>query len=141
MPSHWQSHEPDIGPLDPATRRSWRVKFAEAIHGVKLGVRGQASFYVHFFFTVLAIAAGVILECERVEWCLVILCIGLVLTAELFNSALETLFHGLDHETQERLTGVLDIAAGAVLMASLTAFLIGGIIFGRRLLLFADVPF
>ncbi|MCZ2342078.1 MAG: diacylglycerol kinase [Bacteroidales bacterium] len=139
MPRDWPILDADTTSSSSSNRRGWREKFAEAIRGVQLGVRGQASFFVHFFFTALAIAAGVILECERVEWCLVILCIGLVLTTELFNSALERLFHGLDADTKQRLTGVLDIAAGAVLMASLTAFIVGGIIFLRRLLLFADV--
>jgi diacylglycerol kinase len=68
-----------------------------------------------------------------VDWCLLLGCIGLVLTAELFNSSLETLFHGLDEATKNRLTGVLDISAGAVLLASLTAALIGGIVFLKRL--------
>src|SRR3989441_10548758 len=89
--------------LDPAEtllrsrpRRSWRAKFGDAFRGLKLGVRGHSSFFVHFFFAALVIAAGIVLRCEPLEWCLVLSCIGLVLTAELFNSAIETLFHGLD---------------------------------------------
>ena len=50
----------------------------------------------------LAVAFAVALECSLVEWCLILLCIGGVITAELFNSALETLFHGLDEATRSR---------------------------------------
>jgi len=49
-------------------RRSWRGKFADAFRGIKLGVRGHSSFFVHFFFTGLAVAFAVALECSLVEW-------------------------------------------------------------------------
>jgi diacylglycerol kinase len=64
-----------------------------------------------------------------VQWCLLLGCVGLVLTAELFNSAVETLFRGLDEPTKARVWPCLDIAAGAVLLASITASVIGGLIF------------
>jgi diacylglycerol kinase len=113
--------------------RRWRDKFREAIRGIKLGIRGHSSFSVHFFAAAVAIAACIALDCRLVEWCLILLCIGGVFTVELFNSAIETLFHGLDPETKSRWNGSLDIAAGAVLTASLFAALIGVIVFGNRL--------
>jgi diacylglycerol kinase len=119
--------------------RRWRDKFREAIRGVKLGVRGHSSFFVHFFFAALALAAALALQCGFVEWCMIFGCVGLVLTAELFNSSIETLFHSLDSESKRRNRGSLDIAAGAVLIASLTAAMIGLIVFGRRILLLLHV--
>ncbi|MBL8796571.1 MAG: diacylglycerol kinase [Planctomycetia bacterium] len=119
----------------PKPRRKWREKFADAFRGVKLGVRGHSSFFVHFFCAALALTAGVVLRCDYWDWCLLVLCIGLVLTAELFNSTIETLFHGLDQFTKDRIKGCLDIAAGAVLLASATAVIVGSIIFLRRLAL------
>jgi len=113
--------------------RRWRDKFGEAVHGIKLGVRGHSSFSVHFFAAAVAIAACITFRCSVTEWCLILLCIGGVFTAELFNSSIETLFHGLDPETKSRWNGCLDIAAGAVLTASLFAVLIGAIVFGNRL--------
>jgi diacylglycerol kinase len=113
-------------------RRRWRDKFREAFRGVKLGVRGHSSFSVHFFFAALAVAAAVALDCNLVEWCLLVFCVGGVITAELVNSAIETLFRGLDESTRSRWNGSLDIAAGAVLIASITALLIGSIIFINR---------
>jgi diacylglycerol kinase len=125
--------EPDE-PRSRRHRRRWRDKFREAGRGIKLGIRGHSSFFVHFFFAALTLAAGVVLECNLYQWCLLIGCIGMVFTAELFNSAIETLFHGLDPETKGRLKGVLDITAGAVLMASLTALVIGTLLFGYQFL-------
>lgn len=120
-------------PAPPKPRRSWRNKFRDAFRGLKLGIRGHSSFFVHFFFAALVIATALALRCELVDWCLLLGCIGMVLTAELFNSAVETIFHGLDEESKARVRASLDIAAGAVLLASLVAALMGSIIFVSRL--------
>jgi diacylglycerol kinase len=126
---------PDAVEPSPAPRkkpRPWSEKFREAFRGMKLGIRGHSSFYIHFFFAALVIAMAAVLECGWVEWCVLLMCIGMVFTAELFNSAIETLFHGLDAESKNRIQGCLDIAAGAVLMASITASVVGGIVFIRQ---------
>src|SRR5258707_8035916 len=94
-------------------RRPWRAKFLDAFRGLKLGIRGHSSFFVHFFFTALVVAAAIVLRCDVLEWCLLLGCIGMVLTAELFNSAVETLFRGLDETTKSRAWPCLDISAGA----------------------------
>ncbi len=117
----------------PRARRPWRQKFGAAGRGIKLGIRGHSSFFVHFFFAALVVVAAIVLRCELVEWCLLLLCIGLVLTAELFNSALEIMFRGLDEATRERCWRCLDISAGAVLLASITTAVIGSLIFLNRL--------
>jgi len=128
---------PAVRPYPTATRptgvRRWQDKFHAAFRGIKLGVRGHSSFSVHFFCAATAIAACVALDCRLMEWCVILLCIGGVFTAELFNSAIETLFHGLDAETRGRWNGSLDIAAGAVLTASMFAALVGTLVFGNRI--------
>ncbi len=118
----------------PRSRRSWRDKFRTAFRGIKLGVRGHSSFFVHFFVSALVLAAAIVLHCDLVQWCLLLGCIGLVLTTELVNSAIETLLRGLDEESKARSWPCLDIAAGAVLLASITASVIGSIIFLSRLI-------
>jgi diacylglycerol kinase len=117
----------------PRRQRSWKHKFRDALRGLKFGIRGQSSFFVHFFFTALVITAAFVLGCSSVEWCLLLGCIGFVLVAELLNSAIETLFRGLDADAREKAWPCLDIAAGAVLLASLIAAMIGSIIFLTRL--------
>src|SRR6266436_7605388 len=119
-------------------RRSWRAKFRDAWRGIKRGVRGHSSFYVHFFFAVLAVAAGLVLRCNRIDWCLIAGCIGFVFVTELFNSAMETMFHGLDEATKSRMKGCLDIAAGAVLVAAITAVAIGMVVFVPKLRVLLD---
>lgn len=114
---------------EPERRRhTWNDKFRVALRGIKFGVRGQSSFFVHFFVTAMVLAAAIVLECSLIQWCLLLGCIGFVLAMELVNSAIETLFHGQDEETKKRTWQCLDIAAGAVLIASLTASLVGAMI-------------
>lgn len=124
-----------LAPDDPPrrARRKWRAKFGDAFRGWKRGVRGHSSFSVHFFAAALVIAGAIAFRCEWVEWCLLLAGIGAVLTAELFNSAVEALFHGQDESVKPGNYQALDIAAGAVLMASVTAALVGAVIFGRRI--------
>jgi diacylglycerol kinase len=127
----------DVALSEPAAprkrRRRWPAKFKDALRGLKLGIRGHSSFFVHFFAAALVLAAGLVFQCSLLEWCILLGCIGLVLTAELFNSALETLFRGLDEATKDRAWPALDISAGAVLLASLTASAVGLMIFLPKL--------
>jgi diacylglycerol kinase len=121
-------------PEPPRPRRSWTAKFRDALRGLKRGIRGHSSFSVHFFFAALVIVAAVALGCSPIEWCVLLGCIGFVLTAELFNSAIETLFRGLPVEAKDRTWQALDIAAGAVLLASITASVVGCLIFIPKLM-------
>ena len=122
-------------------RRPWAQKFRDALRGLKFGIRGHSSFFVHFFAAALVIAAAVGLGCTLEQWCILLVCIGFVLTTELINSALETIHRGLDPQTRERNWIALDIAAGAVLVASITSALVGVLIFGNRVLnLFGLLP-
>ena len=137
-----QDHPPasahaDWSPITGAhrKRRRWKDKFREALRGVKFGIRGHSSFAVHFFFAALVIASAFAMQCNPIEWCLLILCIGMVFTSELINSAIESLFHHFDDGTRSRLCHCLDISAGAVLVSAVTAAIIGLIIFVNRLLL------
>jgi diacylglycerol kinase len=120
-------------PVRRRRRRPWRDKFRVAFRGFKFGVRGQSSFSVHFFFAILVVVAAWAFTCTLLEWCVLLGCIGLVLTAEMFNSAIEILFRGFDEETRERSWPALDIASAAVLIASITAAVLGLLIFLPRL--------
>jgi undecaprenol kinase len=115
-------------------RRRWRDKFREALRGMRRGIRGHSSFFVHFFAAALVVLAAFAFRCNLFEWCLLLLCIGGVFVAELFNSAIEMLIRGLDPAAREHCKCCLDIAAGAVLMASVFATVIGTLIFGARVL-------
>ena len=114
------------------SRRTWAAKFADAFRGVWLAVRYERSFRIHLPMALAVLVLAGVLRCDWLEWCVLIGCIGAVFAAETSNSSLETLFHALDNATKSRVSGVLDRAAGAVLLVSLTAVAIGLIVFGRK---------
>ena len=115
-------------------RRLWRDRLGPACRGIKVGVRGHSRFFVHIFCTALVLAAAIVLRCDLVQWCLLLGCIGLVLVTELLNNAIESLYRALDEESMRRASPCLDIVAGAVLLASVTASVIGSLIFLSRLI-------
>jgi diacylglycerol kinase len=118
-----------------SSERSWPQRFRDAFRGIKAGIRGQSSFFVHFFVAAVVIAAAIVLQVDLYEWCLLLLCIAGVLTAEMFNSALESMAKAITGEQDPHLGNSLDIAAAAVLLASIGASIIGAIIFTNRLAL------
>ena len=72
--------------------------FGYAIKGIKSAFISEPHIKIQFFFATVTIAAGFILNISRIEWCLVILCIVLVIAIELFNTAIEKI---MDHVTPE----------------------------------------
>ena len=115
-----------------AHTNSWPAKFACAFRGVYIGVVGQSSFIVHIAFTVAVLLAGYWLQVSRLELCVLILCISLVVAAELMNSAIEALAKAVDEKPNEYLRNSLDMASGSVLLAALGASATGLIIFVRQ---------
>jgi len=114
--------------------RSWAKKFADAGIGIISAAKGQSSFAVHFVMTVVVIALAAILKMTTEEWCLLVLCIAVVLAAETFNSALEAMAKAVDKNFNEHLGTALNMASGAVLWVAIGSVIVGCVIFGRRFL-------
>ena len=113
--------------------RSWARKFRDAFRGLKEGVRGQSSFAVHFCVAAAVIVAGLGLRVSLTDWCLLALCVAGVLTAEMFNSAFESMAKAITEDSHPHLGNSLDIGSAAVLVAAIGASIVGAIIFGHRL--------
>jgi diacylglycerol kinase len=120
-------------PVEFARRTDWVGKFRHAFRGAKRGIRGQSSFFVHFFFAALVVAGAMALGATLLEWCLLLLCIAGVLSAEMFNTALERLARAISREYHPDIGAALDISSAAVLVATLGAVVVGTIVLGNRL--------
>jgi len=105
--------------------------FGYAVLGVWRAVRNEANLRIELALGVLALALAYWLGAPLVP---VVLAAGLVLTAELFNSAIEALVDLASPERQELAAAAKDMAAGGVLVAALCAFLVGLAILGPPLL-------
>ncbi|MEI7863242.1 MAG: diacylglycerol kinase [Planctomycetota bacterium] len=116
----------------PFASRPWSAKFAVAFRGLFRALRSQSSFGVHLPIALLVAAAAAILRATAVEWGILLLAIGIVLLAEMFNTALESLARALQTGPHPRVRDALDIASGAVLLASLLAAAIGLTVLGHR---------
>ena len=112
----------------------WMRKFSNAARGIKIAVRGEISFFGHLFATTVVVLAGAVLDISQTSWCLLTLCIALVLVAEMFNTALERLSRVITEEHNPRIRDALDVCAGAVLLASGGAVIVGIVLLGRPLL-------
>jgi diacylglycerol kinase (ATP) len=119
------------------TSGSWLARrirsFQCALRGLAGLVATQPNARIHLAATVGVVTLGLALHIERWEWCAVLAAIGLVWAAEGLNSALETLADHVAPEQHPRIGRAKDLAAGAVLAASLAAAGIGLLVFGPRL--------
>ena len=84
---------------------------------------------IHFFLTIAALALSVSLKISLYEWYAIIIVIGMVLSAEAFNSAIEALMDHFNPGFHPVVGKVKDLAAGAVLFTAISAGIIGTIIF------------
>ncbi len=109
---------------------SWLRKFQNAFRGIAVGVRGGRtnSFLVHFPLAIAAIVAGLILGVSKQELMILLLCVGIVMAAELFNCSIEYLARSITNQPDENIRNALDIASGAVLFASLIAAIVGAVV-------------
>lgn len=128
--------EPLSGPTPEKSRFTVRARarsFRFAFAGVWALLRREHNAWIHLAAAAGAIAAGVAWRISRVEWCLVLLCIGLVLAAEAFNTALESLADAAKPTPDPLVGRAKDLAAAGVLLVSIAAALVGLLIFGPHL--------
>lgn len=112
---------------------AWQVahnlgaSFQYAGQGIVYALRTQRNFRIHGLVTVAVISLGTALQLPRVHIAVLGLTCGAVMTLELVNTALEAVVDLTVQQTYHELAKVAkDCAAGAVLIAALTAVLVGG---------------
>jgi diacylglycerol kinase len=106
--------------------------FVYAWRGIFAGGAGR-NFRVMLAVAVIVIVLGFFLNISLMEWCLVTLAMGLVLSLELLNTAGEKLVDILSPDHDPRYGMVKDILAGAVLVAALFAAIVGTLVFLPKL--------
>lgn len=103
--------------------------FRFAIAGILEVIKAENNFRFHIFAAFCAVFASFWYQIAATEWLFIILAIALVLVAEAFNSAIEKLVD-LASPQQHPLAGwIKDVAAGAVLIATIAAAIIGLVVF------------
>ena len=116
--------------------RKFKVKSKKLINSFKYAIQGIFSSFkternmkIHIFIMFLVIAFGIILKINKYEWIICVLCFAIVISGELFNTAIETVVDMVMPYKNDKAKIAKDISAGAVLTLAIGAAIVGVIIF------------
>jgi diacylglycerol kinase len=113
-------------------------KFAEslsnALRGLRFSYRSQRNMTLHTAAAAAAVILGLLLRISFSEMALIILLIASVIVLELLNTAIEEIVNMLTLSRKMRAMVAKDVSAAAVLVAAISAVVIGGLIFVPRII-------
>lgn len=104
--------------------------FADAIDGVVTAVREQGNVRIQLLIALVVVGLAAWMHFDALRWALIALTIGLVLVAELANTALERAVDCASPERSETARAAKHAGAGAVLVAALISVGVGVALFG-----------
>lgn len=110
------------------------ASFRYALSGIKSSLTNEPNIRVHFVFAFLTLGTALFMTVTTIEFAVLILTIGLVITLELVNTAVEAIVDIVSPEIRPLAKVAKDVCAAAVLTSSATAFFVGLAIFGPRLI-------
>ena len=108
--------------------------FKYAIEGIISSFRTEQNMKIHVFIMIVVIILGIILKLSASEWIILTIVIALVISAELFNTTIETVVDMITKEKNEKAKLAKDVAAGAVLVLAIGSVVVGLIIFIPKIL-------
>lgn len=107
-----------------------RIKsFSYAFNGLKVLIIDEHNSRVHFFFSISVIILGAYFKISSIEWLFIVASIGIVISMEAINSAVENLADFVSPNFHVLIKKTKDLAAASVLISACMAFTIGIIIF------------
>ena len=117
-----------------------RVRSANhAWRGIRIFFKSTHNAWIHIYFIIMAVYLGFLLQISRIEWMILMLAIGMVMFAETFNTAIEIDIDLTSPNYHPYARDTKDVAAGAVLIASIIAAIIGLMIFLPKILLVYNI--
>ena len=112
-----------------------RIKsFGYAFKGIASLIKKEHNAWIHCTAIVVVSLAGLYFGITLTEWCIVVICFGIVLAAEGFNTAIERFVDLVSPDFHPIAGNVKDVAAGAVLICAIASVIVGVIIFFPYLL-------
>jgi diacylglycerol kinase (ATP) len=119
--------------------KAFIVRFQNAFTGITKTFQIEKSFRIQLVFASMALISLVLTGAKLCWWLIFILIIGAILSAELFNSALENALDIIHPEQHPSIKIAKDSAAGAVLILSLTSIILFLIFFVCEVLRFCSI--
>lgn len=118
------------------TRRINRLEsFQYALAGIWYTFKTQRNAQIHLAIAAAICILGFVLNLGLVEWAVLALTTGFVISTEMFNTVAETAMDYATSDFNPQVKVVKDVAAGAVLVAAVTAIVVGILVLGPPLLL------
>lgn len=108
--------------------------FKYAMEGIISSFRTERNMKIHVLAMIIVIILSFVLKLDKMEWCFIIIAIISVISAELFNTAIETVVDMVSPERNSKAKLAKDIAAGAVLVVAMGAAIMGVMIFGPKII-------
>ena len=105
------------------------LSFKYAIEGLTAALKKEPNLKFHLVFALFVIVAGFILRISQRDWIIVVILIGLIISVELTNTAIEAIVDAFAPTEHPGAKLAKDISAGAVLVVSITAAACGLIVF------------
>lgn len=112
---------------------SFLESFGYAIEGFVVAVKTERNIRVMLAVGACALVAGFALNLSIDSWCIILLCCGLVLFAELSNTAMEAIVDLASPELHPLAKRAKDIAAASVFMLSIMSAIVGLLVFAHAL--------
>lgn len=103
--------------------------FKYAFNGIRWLLIHEHNARLHLFAVVLVCLAGYFFKISTIEWLLILICIGMVIAAELFNTVAEQIADFVSTGKHQKIKIIKDLAAAGVLVTAITAFIAGAVIF------------
>ncbi len=111
-------------------KQNFSNTFRNARKGMRLTFKSERNIRVHLLIAAFVLATAFCFHFSVTKFCILLLTISAVISAEMFNSAIEFSLDAIFHNRYSRMVGMAkDIAAGAVMIVSISAVLIGVLLF------------
>ena len=108
--------------------------FMHAVDGLVYTLKHEHNVWIIYVATILVVLFGFLYKIAIMEWIACILCMGLVLTVEMINSAIEAVVDLASPEIHPLAKIAKDVGSAASLVICTTSLIIGGIIFIPKIL-------
>jgi diacylglycerol kinase len=110
-------------------KQNFIAALKHAFSGLRLFFKQERNGQIHISIAAIVILASAYFDINSLEWIAILGCIALVLSLEMFNSALEKLSDMVEPNYHLTIKAIKDICAGSVLWSAIISVIIGAIIF------------
>lgn len=115
-------------------KSSFAESVGHALDGIFYTTNHERNFRIEIFFAIVVTIASFVFKVSLIEWCILVLVMGMILALEMINTAMERCVDLVTKDYKELAKIAKDVSAGAVFIMSMFSIIIGIIVFLPRIL-------